>query len=84
MRHINRFIGIGIVYAMTMLPLPSFGESTYNCPGVKQTCGDWGKDGTKTCRTCQQAQCKKENDKDVLAGNKTTKECYEGHGSPPN
>ena len=55
----------------------------YNCPGVNPTCGDWAAKGANTCRSCQQAQCKSENGKDVIAGNKTTTECYQGHGSPP-
>ena len=59
------------------------GPTTHDCAGVAQTCGTWGAKGANTCRTCQQAQCKTENGKDVLAGNKTTTECYEGHGSPP-
>jgi hypothetical protein len=90
MTHINRWIGIGAVCAMTMLPLPSFGApntgggpTTHDCAGVPQTCGAWGAKGNNTCRSCQQAQCKTENGKDVMAGNKTTTECYEGHGAPP-
>ena len=90
MRHINRFISIGAVCAMTMLPLPSFGApntgrgpATHDCAGVPQTCGAWGAKGANTCRSCQQAQCKTENGKDVIAGNKTTTECYEGHGPAP-
>jgi len=57
--------------------------STHDCLGVAQSCGDWKANGANTCRTCQQAQCKTENGKDVLAGNKTTTQCYSGHGSPP-
>jgi len=59
------------------------GPSTHDCVGVDRTCGSWGAKGANTCRTCQQAQCKTENGKDVIAGNKTQTECYEGHGSPP-
>jgi hypothetical protein len=55
----------------------------HDCAGVKLTCGAWAAKDKNTCRTCQQAQCKTENGKDVLAGNKTQTQCYEGHGSPP-
>ena len=50
---------------------------------VKPTCGAWAPKGSNTCRTCQQALCKTENGNDVLAGNKTQTQCYDGHGAPP-
>jgi len=50
---------------------------------VKPTCGSWAAKGNNTCRTCQQALCKTENGNDVLAGNKTQTQCYDGHGAPP-
>ena len=59
------------------------GAGTFNCTGVGPTCGPWAAKGANTCRSCQQALCKTENGKEVMAGNKTTTECYEGHGSPP-
>ena len=59
-------------------------SSIHDCAGVAKTCGAWGAKGANTCRSCQQAQCRTENGKDVLAGNKTTTECYEGHGPAPN
>lgn len=59
------------------------GPSTFNCSGIPRTCGGWGPKGPNTCRTCQQALCKKENGKEVLAGNKTETECYGGHGPAP-
>lgn len=90
MSPLNRFIGFGVVSALTLLPLPSFGApndgrgpTTHDCAGVVRSCGAWGASGTNTCRTCQQAQCKTENGHDVMAGNKTQTECYEGHGAPP-
>jgi hypothetical protein len=55
----------------------------HDCAGVSRSCGPWAANGANTCRTCQQAQCKTENGKDVIAGNKTQTECYEGHGKPP-
>jgi len=64
-------------------PNTGSGPKTFDCTGVGPTCGGWGPKGANTCRTCQQAQCKTENGKEVIAGNKTTTECYEGHGSPP-
>ena len=57
--------------------------SVHDCAGVKLTCSAWAAKDKNTCRTCQQAQCKTENGKDVLAGNKTQTHCYEGHGAPP-
>ncbi len=71
--------------ASSALPASTTGTSTavHDCSGVKRTCGAWAAKDKKTCRTCQQAQCKTENGKDVLAGNKTQTECYEGHGPPP-
>lgn len=59
------------------------GGGVHDCAGVERTCGGWAPKGNNTCRTCQQAQCKTENGNEVIAGNKTQTECYEGHGSPP-
>jgi hypothetical protein len=61
----------------------STSTAVHDCSGTKRNCGAWGPKDKNTCRTCQQAQCKTENGKDVLAGNKTQTECYEGHGPPP-
>ena len=90
MIHITRFIGVGLLFALTILPVSVSGEpntdggpSTHDCAGVPRNCGAWGAKGANTCRTCKQAQCKTENGKDVRAGNKTQTECYDGHGSPP-
>jgi hypothetical protein len=87
---LKRAVWIGLFAALSLLPVSSFaapntgsGPTTYDCPGVAKTCGAWGAKGANTCRTCQQAQCKSENGLDVIAGNKTTTECYEGHGAPP-
>jgi hypothetical protein len=56
--------------------------AVHDC-AVKPTCGSWAPKGNNTCRTCQQALCKTENGNDVLAGNKTQTQCYDGHGAPP-
>jgi hypothetical protein len=61
----------------------STSTAIHDCSEVKRTCGAWAAKDKNTCRTCQQTQCKTENGKDVLAGNKTQTECYEGHGPPP-
>jgi hypothetical protein len=58
--------------------------TVHDCAGIKLTCGAWAAKDKNTCRTCQQAQCRTENGKDVLAGNKSQTQCYDGHGSPPN
>jgi type IV secretory pathway VirB10-like protein len=55
----------------------------HECAGVKLTCGSWAAKDKNTCRTCQQALCKTENGKDVLGGNKSQTQCYDGHGPPP-
>ena len=78
-------LAIGILFAPSVVRAENNtgASGIYNCPGVAATCGDWAAKGANTCRSCQQAQCKSENGKDVIAGNKTTTECYQGHGSPP-
>ena len=83
-------VGIGLIGFALLLPNPvtaepntGGGPKTFDCSGVPRSCGSWGAKGANTCRTCQQAQCKTENGKEVVAGNKTQTECYEGHGSPP-
>ena len=58
-------------------------DQIHDCPGVKRNCGAWAPKDKNTCRTCKLAQCKTENGKEMLAGNKTQAECYEGHGPPP-
>jgi len=90
MTKLSNILRTGVVGASLLLPYfaaaepnTGGGPATHDCAGVAQTCGAWGAKGANTCRTCQQAQCKTENGKDVLAGNKTQTECYEGHGSPP-
>ena len=90
MANINMILRGGLVAFALLLPWHAAAERntgtgprTHDCAGIAQTCGAWGAKGTNTCRTCQQAQCKTENGKEVLAGNKTTTECYEGQGSPP-
>jgi hypothetical protein len=88
---VNRIIAIGlagfILFAPAILAAePNTGGGpggVHDCAGVGRSCGGWAAKGANTCRTCQQAQCKTENGKDVVAGNKTTTECYEGHGKPP-
>lgn len=79
------FIAFGLLVPATANAEPNTGggPTTFDCTGVSPTCGAWAPKGANTCRTCQQAQCKTENGKEVIAGNKTTTECYEGHGSPP-
>ena len=57
-------------------------DQIHDCSGVKRTCGAWAPKDKNTCRTCNLAQCKTENGKEMLAGNKTQAECYEGHGPP--
>ena len=85
----HRATAIGLTLAVLFAPNLVRAETNtgtggiYNCPGVSPTCGDWAAKGANTCRSCQQAQCKSENGKDVIAGNKNTTECYQGHGSPP-
>jgi hypothetical protein len=59
------------------------GPSIFNCTGIPRTCGAWAPKGANTCRTCKQALCKNDNGKEVLAGNKTETECYQGHGPAP-
>ena len=79
-------LGVLILTSGNALAEPNTGggsSSIHDCAGVAKTCGAWGAKGANTCRPCQQAQCRTENGKDVLAGNKTTTECYDGHGSPP-
>jgi hypothetical protein len=62
---------------------PNIGGGAHDCGGVPKTCGAWGTNGANTCRTCNQAQCTTQNGQEVIAGNKKTTECYEGHGAPP-
>ena len=87
MAYVNH--GAGIWFAIFVLLAPRLLAAETNtgsvpdCAGVKLTCGAWAASAKNTCRTCQQAQCKTENGKDVLAGNKTQTQCYEGHGAPP-
>ena len=87
MAYVNRGVGIGLAIFVLLAPGLLAAEtntaSLHDCAGVKLTCGAWGAKDKNTCRTCQQAQCKTENGKDVLAGNKTQTQCYEGHGAPP-
>jgi len=90
MTRFNSILHGGILGVALLLPCvagaePNTGKGprTFNCAGVERTCGAWGAKGGNTCRTCQQAQCKTENGKEVIAGNKTQTECYEEHGSPP-
>ncbi len=90
MARINILMCIGLTGLALLLPGGATAEpntgggpTTFDCTGVARTCGAWGASGANTCRTCQQAQCKTENGKEVIAGNKTQTECYEGHGSPP-
>jgi hypothetical protein len=45
--------------------------TVHECTGIKLTCGSWAAKDKNTCRTCQQALCKTENGKDVLAGKKS-------------
>jgi hypothetical protein len=66
----------------TAKPPPAASANVHDCPGIKLNCGSWAPKGGNTCRTCQLAQCKTENGGEVVAGNKTQNECYEGHGTP--
>jgi hypothetical protein len=87
----SRIVAIGLAGFIVLAPgilaaEPNTGGGpggVHDCAGVPRSCGGWAAKGANTCRTCQQAQCKTENGKDVVAGNKTTTECYEGHGKPP-
>jgi len=63
-------------------PPPAKSADVHDCLGIKLNCGSWAPKDGNTCRTCQLAQCKTENGKDVVAGNKTQHQCYEGHGAP--
>lgn len=89
MANVSRIIGIALAACIVLAPgilaaEPNTGTGgVHDCLGVGKSCGGWAAKGADTCRTCQQAQCKTENGKDVVAGNKTTTECYEGHGNPP-
>ena len=91
MANVSRIVGIGLAGFIMLAPGISAAEPNtgggpggiHDCAGVGRSCGGWAAKGANTCRTCQQAQCKTENGKDVVAGNKTTTECYEGHGKPP-
>ena len=64
-------------------PASAASTSVHDCAGIKLNCGSWAPKDGNTCRTCQLAQCKTENGKDVIAGNKTQNQCYDGHGPPP-
>lgn len=64
-------------------PASAASTSVHDCSGIKLNCGPWAPKDGNTCRTCQLAQCKTENGKDVIAGNKTQNQCYDGHGPPP-
>jgi hypothetical protein len=66
----------------TAKPPPAAAANVHDCSGIKLNCGSWAPKGGNTCRTCQLAQCKTENGGEVVAGNKTQNECYEGHGTP--
>jgi hypothetical protein len=85
----DSIVGVGLLLIVLLsnpagaAPNTGSGPKTFDCTGVGPTCGAWAPKGANTCRTCQQAQCKTENGKEVIAGNKTTTECYEGHGKPP-
>jgi hypothetical protein len=83
MAHLSRGFGIGLTVFVLLTNTGSRGSDIHDCAGVKLTCGSWAAKDKNTCRTCQQAQCRTENGKDVLAGNKTQTQCYEGHGAPP-
>jgi hypothetical protein len=74
---------LGLLVPAAAEPNTGGGPGTFNCTGVGPSCGSWGPKGANTCRTCQQALCKTENGKEVIAGNTPTPECYEGHGAPP-
>ena len=89
--NVRRIIAIGLFGVIMLVPgilaaEPNTGSGpggVHDCAGVPRSCGSWAAKGANTCRSCQQAQCKTENGKDVVAGNKTQTECYEGHGKPP-
>ena len=73
MAYVNRGVGIGLAIFILLAPCLLAAEtntaSLHDCAGVKLTCGSWAAKDKNTCRTCQQAQCKTENGKDMLAGN---------------
>jgi hypothetical protein len=79
------FLGLALLVPGVGAAEPNTGKTpeTRDCAGVPRTCGAWEAKGPNTCRSCQQAQCKTENGQEVVAGNKTQTECYEGHGAPP-
>ena len=76
MAYVNRGVGIGLAIFIMLAPCLLAAEtntaSLHDCAGVKLTCGSWAAKDKNTCRTCQQAQCKTENGKDMLAGNKNS------------
>jgi hypothetical protein len=67
----------------TSKPASASSFSVHDCPGIKLNCGAWVPKDGNTCRSCQLAQCRIENGGEVVAGNKTQNQCYEGHGPPP-
>jgi hypothetical protein len=67
----------------TSKPTSATSSSVHDCPGIKLNCGAWAPKDGNTCRSCQLAQCRIENGGEVVAGNKTQNQCYEGHGPPP-
>lgn len=85
-----RSIGIGLILSLTGVsipvlaaPPPATPPGVSECKSIPRKCNAWAPKGPNTCRTCQQALCKIENGKEVLAGNKRQTECFEGHGTPP-
>jgi hypothetical protein len=82
MRRMARWLVLAL-FAVAMLAAPSLGgeDKLYDCG--KKNCSEWKPKGEKTCRSCKIVQCKKQGEDELIAGEKTQNECYDGHGNPP-
>jgi hypothetical protein len=86
MRYLDRSVcAAACLLALLVLPMPGLGEEEkaelHDCG--ERICGEWKPKGENTCRTCTTAQCRKQGDQELLAGDKKETECYQGHGEPP-
>lgn len=88
LRPLELCLGAVIAALLSITPATALDASklpagTFICKGIARTCGAWGPSGDNTCRVCKQPICKTENGSEVLAGNASETECYEGHGPAP-
>ena len=84
MGRIVRWLGVCGFALTLLLPAPGFAdekEGLYDCGEPK--CSEWAPKGENTCRTCKIVQCRKQGGDELLVGEKTKSQCYEGHGDPP-